>query len=151
MPAVSIITPCFNSATFLPETIASVLAQTFTDWQWLITDDCSTDESVALIRQTNDARIVLTVSERNVGAGAARNLSLEKATGRFITFLDADDFWEPTFLEEMIAFMKESESELAYSSYARCNENLEPVLGDFTADTVVTFNNLLRTCRLSLL
>ena len=151
MPDVSIITPCYNSSKFLQQTVDSVLNQTFTDWEWLITDDKSTDNSVEIIRKVNDERIKLTVAEKNGGAGHARNLSLEKATGRFITFLDADDFWEPNFLEEMVSFMKKENAELAYSNYSRCDENLIPKIEDFKADKNVTFNNLLKTCRLSLL
>lgn len=151
MPEVSIITPCYNSSKFLQQTIDSVLNQTFTDWEWLITDDKSTDHSVEIIRKVNDERIKLTVAEKNSGAGHARNLSLEKASGRFITFLDADDFWEPNFLEEMVSFMKKENAELAYSNYSRCDENLIPKIDDFKADKNVSFNNLLKTCRLSLL
>ena len=151
MPEVSIITPCYNSSKFLQQTIDSVLNQTFTDWEWLITDDKSTDHSVEIINKVDDERIKLTVAEKNGGAGHARNLSLEKATGRFITFLDADDFWEPNFLEEMVSFMKKENAELAYSNYSRCDENLIPKIEDFKADKNVSFNNLLKTCRLSLL
>lgn len=151
MPEVSIITPVFNSSKFLEETIASVLNQTFTDWEWMITDDKSTDNSVEIIQKIKDSRIQLILSDKNGGAGHARNLSLKQANGRFITFLDADDFWEPNFLEEMISFMKKESTELAYSNYARCDENLNPVIDDFKADKPVTFNNLLKTCRLSLL
>lgn len=151
MPVVSIITPCYNSSKFLKETIQSVLSQTFVDWEWLITDDSSTDDSVEILRKINDPRIILTIAEKNGGAGKARNLSLEKATGRFITFLDADDFWEPNFLAEMVAFMKKEQTEIAYSNYARCDENLVPKIADFKADKDVTFHNLLKTCRLSLL
>ena len=151
MPEVSIITPVFNSSKFLEETIASVLNQTFTDWEWMITDDKSTDNSVEIIQKINDSRFQLILSDKNGGAGHARNLSLKQASGRFITFLDADDFWEPNFLEEMISFMKKENTELAYSNYARCDENLNPVIDDFKADKPVTFDNLLKTCRLSLL
>lgn len=151
MAEVSIITPCYNSSKFLEETICSVMNQTFTDWEWLITDDRSTDNSVEIIRKTNDPRIQLTVAEKNGGAGHARNISLKNAKGRFITFLDADDFWEPDFLEEMIGFMKKENAEIAYSNYARCDEYLVPKIEDFIADKEVTFNNLLKTCRLSLL
>ena len=97
MPEVSIITPVYNSSTFLEETIQSVLSQTFQDWEWCITDDCSRDNSVEIIKKYNDPRIQLTIAEKNGGAGHARNISLKNATGRFITFLDADDFWEPNF------------------------------------------------------
>ena len=151
MPEVSIITPSYNASEFLEETIQAVFNQTFEDWEWLITDDQSQDDSVKIIQKYQDPRVKLTIAEKNGGAGQARNLSLEKATGRFITFLDSDDYWEPEFLEKMIGFMKENKAELAYSNYARCNEKLEPVLQDFQADTEVTFNNLLKTCRLSLL
>lgn len=151
MPEVSIITPVFNSSKFLEETIASVLNQTFTDWEWMITDDKSTDNSLEIIQKINDSRIQLILSDKNGGAGHARNLSLKQASGRFITFLDADDFWEPNFLEEMISFMKKENTELAYSNYARCDANLNPVIDDFKADKPVTFDNLLKTCRLSLL
>src|SRR5690606_20006770 len=101
MPEVSIITPCYNSSAFLEETINSVTNQTFTDWEWLITDDRSTDNSVEVIRRHQDSRIKLIIADKNGGAGHARNLSLQQATGRFITFLDADDFWEPNFIDEM--------------------------------------------------
>ena len=151
MPEVSIITPCYNSSKFLKETIQSVLKQSFTNWEWLITDDCSSDESVKIIKDFNDPRTLLTLSLKNGGAGYARNLSLEKAQGKYITFLDADDYWDPNFLEEMISFMKKEKAELAYSNYARCDENLNPKIADFQAVTEVTFNNLLKTCRLSLL
>lgn len=151
MPEVSIITPCYNSSKFLQETIDSVLHQSFTDWEWLITDDCSLDNSIEILENQNDKRIKIFRTEKNGGAGAARNISLQNATGRFITFLDADDFWESNFLEQMISFMKQENAELAYSTYSRCDENLNPVLGDFEADKIVTFNNLLKTCRLSLL
>ena len=151
MPEISIITPCFNSEKFLKETIHSVLNQSFQNWEWVITDDCSTDKSIKIIENIGDPRIILSKTDRNSGAGAARNISLEKAKGKYITFLDADDYWEPNFLEEMINFMKKENAELAYSNYSRCDENLKPSIGDFHADTEVTFDNLLMTCRLSLL
>ena len=151
VPEISIITPSYNSAEYLEETIQSVLRQTFQDWEWLITDDQSQDLSVEIIEKYDDPRIKLLVLDKNSGAGEARNNALSRAEGRFITFLDSDDYWEPEFLEKMLNFMKENNAELAYSGYARCDENLMPILKDFEADTEVDFDNLLRTCRLSLL
>ena len=152
MPEISIITPSYNSSGYLAETISAVLNQTFRDWEWLITDDCSTDNSAQILENIKDPRIKVFYAEKNGGAGHARNISLKNASGRFVTFLDADDFWEPTFLEEMINFMKAENTELAYSTYSRCDENLNPTkIGDFEADKTVTFSNLLKTCRLSLL
>lgn len=97
MPEVSIITPCYNAEKYLEETIQSVLHQTFQDWEWIITDDGSKDNSIQIIEKYNDPRIILIKAEKNGGAGYARNLSLERATGRFITFLDADDVWDTNF------------------------------------------------------
>ncbi|QCX54482.1 glycosyltransferase family 2 protein [Elizabethkingia sp. JS20170427COW] len=151
MPKVSIITPCYNSSAFLEETIQCVLSQSFQDWEWIITDDQSTDHSIAIIKKYQDPRIILLESPQNLGAGGARNLSLAQAKGRYITFLDSDDFWERTFLEEMLNFMENNQYELAYSTYSRCDEKLQPLLGNYHADTIVTFGNLLKTCRLSLL
>lgn len=151
MPEISIITPSYNSDQYIEETIKSVLNQTFTDWEWLITDDCSKDNTAEIISKYEDSRIKFIVLEQNSGAGVARNNALERATGRFITFLDSDDYWYPEFLEKMLIFMKKNDAELAYSGYARCDENLMPILKDFEADKEVTFNNLLQTCRLSLL
>ena len=144
MPQVSIITPCYNSSNFLEETIQSVLHQNFTDWEWIITDDKSSDNSVEIIKKQQDSRIILIEAEKNGGAGHARNLALEKATGRYITFLDADDYWEPNFLSEMISFMQSEKAELAYCTYARCDENLQPKIADFEADIEVTFDNFYR-------
>lgn len=151
MPEVSIITPCYNASRFLAETIHSVKNQTFKDWEWLITDDGSQDNSLSILRAQNHPKIKIFSTGKNKGAGAARNVSLKNASGRYITFLDADDLWESTFLEEMILFMKQEKAEIAYCSYARCNEDMMPMLEDFKADTAVTFDNLLKTCRLSLL
>ena len=98
-PKVSIITPSYNSSEFIEETIKSVLDQTFQDWEWLITDDKSSDNTAEIIKKYNDPRIKLQVLEQNGGAGNARNKSLERALGRYITFLDSDDYWDPLFLE----------------------------------------------------
>ncbi|MEC5394874.1 glycosyltransferase family 2 protein [Bergeyella sp. RCAD1439] len=151
MAEVSIITPCHNAAAFLKETVACVQNQTFQDWEWIIADDASSDHSVELLTSYKDPRITVLTSPTNKGAGHARNLALAQAKGRFITFLDADDYWEPVFLEEMIRFMKQNQAELAYSNYARCDENMTPKIEDFKANKDVTFHNLLKTCRLSLL
>jgi teichuronic acid biosynthesis glycosyltransferase TuaG len=151
MPLVSIITPNYNSAAFLPETIASVLSQHLTDWEWIICDDCSTDQSMAILQTCQDPRLKIIQSPKNRGAGVCRNLALKEASGRYITFLDSDDVWLPNFLSDSLAYMTAQNAELVYSNYARCNENLEPILKDFVADTKVTFGNLLKTCRLSLL
>lgn len=151
MPEVSIITPNYNCAKFLPETIASVTQQSFRDWEWIICDDNSKDHSKEILNSIEDPRVKVLFSKNNQGAGNARNKALKVATGNYITFIDADDYWYPTFLEEMVSFMKENKAELAYCGYSRCDDQMNPILADFKADKTVNFNNLLKTCRLSLL
>ena len=104
-PLVSIITPCYNAGAYLPDTIASVLGQSFTDWEWVVTDDCSTDTSPDLISAISDERVRLIRLTTNSGAPAAYNSSLDHARGRFITFIDADDAWNSSFLAVMLDAM----------------------------------------------
>ena len=103
MPAVSVITPAWNAAAHIGETIASVRAQTFADWEWLIVDDGSTDDTVALIEQAAavDPRIRLLRQEHG-GPSGARNLAMAAASGRFFAFLDSDDVWYPAFLQAQL-------------------------------------------------
>lgn len=90
---VSIITPSYNSSSFIAETIESILSQTYLNWELLITDDCSTDRSVEIIERyiQRDSRIKLFRLEKNCGAGVCRNRSISEAKGRFIAFCDSDD------------------------------------------------------------
>lgn len=123
-PVVSIITPTYNSAEFVAETIDAILAQTFQDWEMLITDDCSTDRTRDIVQAyaDKDERIRLFKLEKNSGAGAARNNSLHHAAGRYIAFCDSDDRWTPDKLEKQLAFMKEKDCAVSYTSYYTCNE-----------------------------
>jgi len=107
VPAVSVITPAYNAAAFLAQTIDSVRAQTFEDWELLIVDDGSSDGTPALARSRclRDARIRL-LHQGNAGPSAARNRAMRAARGAFFAFLDSDDAWDPTFLEEQLAVFR---------------------------------------------
>lgn len=122
---VSIITPSYNSASFIAATIESILSQTYPYWELLITDDGSTDRSVEIIERyiQKDSRIKLFRLEKNCGAGVCRNRSILEATGRFIAFCDSDDRWLPEKLEKQLAFMREKDCALSYTSYLTCNES----------------------------
>lgn len=124
---VSIITPSYNCADFIGETIESILAQTYKNWELLITDDCSTDASRDVIQKfcERDSRIKLFTLEKNSGAGVARNNSIKEAKGRFIAFCDSDDRWYPDKLEKQLAFMVSTECAMSYTSYMTCNEGGE--------------------------
>ena len=94
---VSVITPMYNCEKFISETIESVLNQTYTNWEMIIIDDCSTDKSKQIVKQyiERDKRIRLIALNENSGAAVARNKGIEVSSGRFIAFLDGDDLWEP--------------------------------------------------------
>lgn len=100
MPAISIITPTYNRAAFLGRMIESVLAQSFKDWELIILDDGSSDNSHEVVKSFNDERIRYFYSEHE-GAGAKRNEGIKKASSDFVTFLDSDDEAMPQWLEEV--------------------------------------------------
>lgn len=107
---VSIITPNYNGAQFIVETIHSVQAQTYTNWEMIIVDDCSTDNSVSIIRgmMENDPRILLIqLPTRSGGPAHPRNVALDCARGEYVAFLDSDDIWHPQKLELQIAYMQQ--------------------------------------------
>jgi teichuronic acid biosynthesis glycosyltransferase TuaG len=116
---VSIITPSFNSEKFIAQTIESVQNQTYQNWEMIIVDDCSTDETVSIIKQfvINDDRIRFFRLDKNSGAGIARDLALSKAKGDYIAFLDADDLWKPLKLEKQLQFLKVNKSHFTFSFY----------------------------------
>lgn len=148
---VSIITPCYNSERFITETYQSIKEQSYPNWEWIIVDDCSTDDSVQTICSFNDERIKLIVQKSNQGAASARNLALSKAKGRYITFIDSDDLWLPKFLETTINYLKNKNESLVYTSYKRVDENLEPLLEDFIAVDKVDYKRILYNCPIPML
>lgn len=120
---VSIITPTFNSMKFLGVTYRSLLAQTWQDWEWLVTDDCSEDESyeylTAIARE--DDRVKPYRNSVNSGAAVTRNNSIARASGEFLVFIDSDDYWEPNKLERQLRFMGE-DIDFSFTGYAVMDE-----------------------------
>ena len=119
MPLVSIIMPCYNAERYIAQSIESVLAQTYQNWELLITDDCSTDKSVEIISKysKNDDRISVIVPDEHQGIARTRNMSISRARGRFVAFLDSDDIWYPEKLEKQVNYMLENDLAFTYSSY----------------------------------
>ncbi|WP_431223033.1 glycosyltransferase family 2 protein [Serratia sp. L9] len=116
---VSIITPAYNSERFILEAYNSLLEQTHTNWEWLVTDDCSSDNTYKIINEIakSDKRISLESNLKNSGAAIARNKSLSRASGNFIAFLDSDDKWFPTKLEKQLQFMNERNVNFCFTAY----------------------------------
>jgi len=122
---VSIITPTYNCGRFITETIRSVQAQTYQNWEMIISDDCSTDgtrEIVAPLME-GDKRIKYICNEHNSGAAITRTNALRVAKGRWIAFLDSDDLWEPEKLEKQIKFMEEKGYYFSYHNYIEIDED----------------------------
>lgn len=104
-PSVSIITPAYNAEKFIKETIKSVLEQTLSDWELIVIDDGSTDDTAKIVKSFLDSRIIFT-QQINAGVSSARNKGLELAKGKYITFLDADDILPPRSLEVRIKYLE---------------------------------------------
>jgi len=115
-PLISVIMPCYNRGNTISKSIESVLAQTFTNWELVIVDDGSTDNSQQVIRHFNDPRIVL-YSQKNGGVCAARNAGLRFASGEMIAFLDADDTWDYECLKKLHHALCNSVASIAYCGW----------------------------------
>ncbi len=120
---VSIIVPVYNAQNYIEQTINSVLNQDYENWELLLVENGSVDDSVELIRQFEDPRIKLIVMEGNVGAANARNEGMKQADGRYVSYLDADDLWQKNKLSLQINFMKEKEAAFSFTGYEFGDEN----------------------------
>ena len=116
---VSIIMPSFGTAPFIAESIESVQAQSYKNWELIIVDDCSTDNTDEVVKQfLSDERIKYLKNEKNSGAAVSRNRALREARGKWIAFLDSDDLWMPEKLEKQIHFMEKNGYHFSYTNYA---------------------------------
>jgi len=149
---ISVITPNYNAAQYLTETINSVINQTYKNWEMIIIDDCSTDASIEIIQKfiKQDKRIKLLKLKINKGPAVTRNVGIENAKGKYLTFLDADDLWLPYFLEKSLHNIKDSPG-FVFSSYHRYNESLKPIYSDFIVPAKVTYYDILKTNSISCL
>ncbi len=140
---VSIITPCYNGAKYISETIDSVLKQTYSDWEMIIIDDGSKDDSAAIVREyeKKDGRIRL-IQQKNAGSAAARNNGIRQAEGQYIALLDADDIWLPEFLEKQIAFMKKNNAVCVSCAYDHIDSNSNDILHTTRVKKVITVKDM---------
>ncbi len=118
---VSIITPMYNAETTIIKTIESVVAQTYPKWELIIINDLSTDRSVekVLLYLGKDDRVKLLHMPKNSGVAATRNFGIQNSKGRYMAFLDSDDWWMPEKLELQVKFIRAEKAGLVYSSYCR--------------------------------
>lgn len=125
---VSIIMPSWNTAKFIAESIQCVINQTYQNWELLIVDDCSTDNTDEVVAPfLEDKRIKYLHNEKNSGAALTRNKAMREAQGEWIAFLDSDDLWTPDKLEKQVSFMKENGYVLSYTEYEKIDEEDKPL------------------------
>ena len=153
-PIFSIITPMWKGAALVGATIESVIAQTFTDWEMIIVDDCSPDDGAgAAVVQSyveKDSRIKLIRATVNRGSSGARNQAMDAAKGRFYAFLDSDDLWHPDYLSTMMKHIEDNKDEsiaIFFASYRRMNSKCDvELLAPYVFEGKRTFKQLLRHC-----
>jgi len=124
---VSIVVPVYHAEKYIRETLDSVLAQTYSDWELLLVVDGREDPTIevieAYVQKKQETRIRLLIQEANKGAALARNRGVQEATGRYVAYLDADDLWKPGKLEKELAFMKEQAVAFVFTGYEFADEN----------------------------
>lgn len=135
-----------NAARFINQSIESVIAQTYQDWELILIDDGSTDNSVELAEHycQTDSRIQLIKLKHNSGAAVARNTGIKVARARYIAFLDSDDLWHPDKLKKQLAFMQTQNSAFSYTAYERIDEN-DKSRGLVGVPPTVTYHQMLKT------
>ena len=144
---VSIIMPTYNSSQFICKAIDSVLAQSYADWELIIVDDCSTDNTYQILKDYSerDNRIIISQTEHNMGAAGARNKALSISSGRYIAFLDSDDLWFNNKLEKQIKFMDENNYAFTCTAYNKIDEQ-DNDLNFIVPSINVDYNGMLKRC-----
>ena len=143
---ISIITPYYNSSKFIEECVNSVLPQSYSNWELLIVDDCSNDNSKELLLnlEKKDERIKITFLDNNIGAANARNIAIQNATGKYIAFLDSDDLWESQKLDKQISFMVQNDIAFSYTSYQSISEDRSDIIDVINAPDKMTYHDYLK-------
>lgn len=144
---VSVIMPSYNTAKYISASIASVQEQTYTDWELIIVDDCSTDNTDEVVKPfLSDDRIKYIKNEKNSGAAISRNRALREAKGKWVAFLDSDDLWLPMKLERQISFMKNNGYHFSYTNYVEMNEDSAPNGRRITGPKKITKHGMYNYC-----
>ena len=132
-PEICIIMPAYNAGRFIEEAIRSVMSQTYRNWELLVIDDGSSDNTVQLVQQLRreDSRITLLQNTKNLGVARTRNRGLDLCEGRYAALLDSDDVWHPEKLEKQLLLARETGAQVIYCSYSMVDENGAKTRQDF--------------------
>lgn len=152
MPLVSVITPVYNCALYLEDTIISVLNQTYSNFELILVDDKSSDDSLMIAEKfaAKDSRVKVISLSKNSGAAVARNEGIKLAKGRFIAFLDSDDMWFHNKLERQIEFMANNDVVFSFSAYKKVNETGDDIAYVRVPERV-GYEDLLKVCSIGCL
>ena len=143
---VSIIMPTYNCGSFIKETIESVLNQTYKNWELIIVDDCSKDNTEEVVKKIKDKRIKYYKLKQNSGAAVARTESMKKAKGYYMAFLDSDDLWYPDKLEKQIMFMEENNYDFTCTAYEQIDEKDNLLNKIIKVKKKANYNRILLDC-----
>lgn len=143
---VSIITPAYNAEKYIAETIESVLAQTYPNWEMLIVNDCSTDNTAKIVQSyaAKDKRIKLINLTENSGAAVARNTAIQNAKGRYIAFLDSDDLWKKEKLQKQLKFMQQNGYAFMFTAYEHFKNKKENIKNKVAAPKKLKYSQALK-------
>lgn len=149
-PLVSVIMPAYNAEKYIAEAIQSVISQTYTNWQLLVIDDCSTDRTAEIAEEfeKTDQRIRALRNPKNMGVAKTRNRGLDLAEGEWVALLDSDDRWHKEKLEKQLAVAENSDEDIIYCSYALTDESGKH-LSDYKVPRTTTYHDMLKECVLS--
>ncbi|MEH7308650.1 teichuronic acid biosynthesis protein TuaG [Neobacillus drentensis] len=145
-PLISIITPSYNASLFIEDTIASVKKQTFQNWEMIIVDDCSSDNTPDILEriEKEDDRIHVIYLQQNGGAAVARNIALQHAKGRYVAFLDSDDSWKPEKLQKQLSFMQTNNYAFTFTGYELVTNEGVLLNKQIFAPEEISYNDMLK-------
>ncbi len=150
-PTVSVIMPAYNAERFIKETIQSVIAQTYTDWELLVIDDGSADSTCSIIEDfvNRDSRIRLLRNEKNMGVANTRNRGFDLCRGQYVALLDSDDIWFSDKLERQLALAQQTGADIIYCSYKMIDESGSEVCDEFIVSESTDFERCLYVSEIS--
>jgi len=145
-PYFSVVVACYNGGAYLPETLDSILAQTFSDFELIYIDDCSTDNSLDIAKSyaKKDSRIIILENERNSGVANSRNKGFAQAKGQYVCPCDADDLWAANKLELQYGHIGKTGCELCYTGYAFVDGNTNPIKNPYHVPETIDYRGLLK-------
>ena len=141
---VSVIVPVYNAGSWIEDTVLSVRSQSYTDWELILVDDKSTDNSLELMEYLKDKKVKVIASEENKGASYARNRGVKEASGRYICFIDADDLWSNDKLEKQLKFMEEHDAAFSFTGYEFADESGVGVQKIVRVPATITYRQALK-------